>query len=90
MIRRDSNESRLFLYYCTRGGARELYQSRTTHERWDADEKSLDEMVELLREALSFSGRTHGRQRILELGLSNEQVAQRIIAIYQDVTKKED
>ena len=66
-----------------------LRNPRKTHGRWDGDEKSLDEMTELLREALSFSGRTHGRERILELGLSNEQVAQRIIAIYQEVTKKE-
>ena len=64
-----------------------LRNPRKTHERWDADEKSLDEMVELLREALSFSGRTHGRERILELGLSNEQVAQRIIKIYEDILK---
>ena len=64
-----------------------LRNPRKTHERWDGDEKSLDEMVELLREALSFSGRTHGRERILELGLSNEQVAQRIIQIYEDILK---
>ena len=67
-----------------------LRNPRKTHERWDADENSLNEMVDLLREALSFSGRTHGRERILALELSNEQVAQRIIAIYQDVIKKED
>ena len=66
-----------------------LRNPRKTHERWDADEHSLDEMTSLLREALSFSSRTHGRERILELGLSNEQVAQRIIAIYQEVIKKE-
>ena len=64
-----------------------LRNPRKTHERWDGDERSLDEMVDLLREALSFSGRTHGRERILELGLSNEQVAQRIIASYQEVLK---
>ena len=57
------------------------------HERWDADENSLNEMVDLLREALSFSGRTHGRERILALELSNEQVAQRIIKIYEDILK---
>ena len=64
-----------------------LRNPRKTHERWDGDEKSLDEMTELLREALSFSGRTHGRDRILALELSNEQVARRIIAIYQEVLK---
>lgn len=62
-----------------------LRNPRKTHERWDGDEKSLDEMVELLREALAFEGRTHGRERILELELSNEQVAQRILKIYEEV-----
>ena len=54
-----------------------------THERWDADEKSLDEMVTLLKEALAYNQRTNGRQRILEMGLSNEQVAERLMAIYE-------
>lgn len=62
-----------------------LRNPRKTHERWDADERSLDEMVELLKEALAFEGRTKGRERILELGLSNEQVAKRIINIYQHI-----
>jgi glycosyltransferase involved in cell wall biosynthesis len=59
-----------------------------THERWDADEKSLDEMVELLREALAYEGRTKGRERIVKLGLSNEQVARTIVGIYQQVLDK--
>lgn len=66
-----------------------LRNPRKTHERWDADEKSLDEMVALLKEALAFEGRTNGRKRIEELQLTNEAVAKRIIAIYQDVIKKE-
>ncbi len=65
-----------------------LRNPRKTHERWDADEKSLDEMVALLKEALAFEGRTHGRERILELKLSNEQVAQRIIRIYEEIVKQ--
>lgn len=64
-----------------------LRNPRKTHERWNGDEKSLDEMTSLLREALAFEGRTHGRQRILDLELSNEQVAKRIVAIYQQVLK---
>ena len=36
-------------------------------------------------EALAFEGRTKGRERILELELSNEQVATRIINIYEQV-----
>ena len=66
-----------------------LRNPRKTHERWDADGKSLDEMVELINDAMMFNGRAHGRERILELGLSNEQVAKRIIAIYQDIIKKD-
>lgn len=62
-----------------------LRNPRKTHERWDGDEKSLDEMVELLKEALAFGGRTNGRERILKLGLSNEQVAKRIIKIYERI-----
>ena len=62
-----------------------LRNPRKIHERWNADEKSLDEMTELLQEALQFTGRTNGRDRILEMGLSNEQVAQLLIAIYEGI-----
>ena len=65
-----------------------LRNPRKTHERWDADEKSFDEMVALLKEALAFTGRTHGRERIIESGLTNEQVAYRIIEIYEDIIGK--
>ena len=62
-----------------------LRNPRKTHERWDGDEKSLDEMVELLKEALAFEGRTNGRKRIEELQLTNEAVAKRIIKIYENI-----
>ena len=62
-----------------------LRNPRPTHERWDADERSLDEMVELLKQALAFGGRTNGRERIIEMGLSNEQVAKRLEGIYENV-----
>jgi len=65
-----------------------LRNPRKTHERWDADEKSLDEMVALLKEALAYGKRTKGRERILKLGLSNEQVAKRIIDIYEQILEK--
>lgn len=65
-----------------------LRNPRKTHERWDGDEKSQDEMVALLKEALAFEGRTHGRERIQKLGLSNEQVAQKIINIYNEILKR--
>lgn len=62
-----------------------LRNPRKTHERWDGDKKSLDEMVELLKEALTFEGRTKGRKRIEELQLTNEAVAKRIIKIYENI-----
>ena len=65
-----------------------LRNPRKTHERWDADENSLDEMAVLLKEALAFDGRTNGRERIIKLGLTNEQVARRIIEIYEDIIGK--
>lgn len=52
---------------------------------WQEDEKSLDEMVALLKEALHFKDRTNGRKRIEELGYTNEQVAKRIVEIYKQV-----
>lgn len=60
-----------------------LRNPRKTHERWDGDENSLCEMMELINDAMMFEGRTNGRERILKLGLSNEQVARKIISIYQ-------
>ena len=36
-------------------------------------------------QALAFETRTNGRERILEMGLSNEQVAERLMAIYQSL-----
>lgn len=65
-----------------------LRNPRKTHERWDGDEKSLDEMEALLKEALAYGKRTNGRERILKLGLSNEQVAQKIIDIYNEILKQ--
>ena len=44
-----------------------------------------NDIAAALQQALAFSGRTNGRDRILEMGLSNEQVAERLIAIYQSL-----
>lgn len=38
-----------------------------------------------LQKALAHVGKTNGRQRILEMGLSNDQVAEQLIAIYQSL-----
>ncbi len=42
-------------------------------------------IAEALQQALAFSGKTNGRQRILEMGLSNTQVAKRLMAIYKQL-----
>lgn len=62
-----------------------LRNPRKTHERWDADKNSLQEMVTLLQEALMYNKRTNGRQRIIDKGLSTEQVAKKILAIYKQI-----
>ena len=43
------------------------------------------DIAEALQKALAFEGKTNGRDRILKMGLSNEQVAQRLIAIYEGI-----
>ena len=42
-------------------------------------------IAEALKKAIAFEGKTNGRERILEMGLSNEQVAAQLIAIYQSL-----
>ena len=42
-------------------------------------------IAEALQQALAFPGKTNGRQRIIEMGLSNEQVAERLMAIYKQL-----
>ena len=41
-----------------------------------------------LVQAFAFSGRTNGRKRIIELGLDNEKVAEKVIRIYQSIINK--
>ena len=43
------------------------------------------DIAEALQKALAYEGKTNGRERIQEMGLSNEQVAARLIAIYQSL-----
>ena len=43
------------------------------------------DIAEALRRALAFNGRTNGRERIMEMGLSNEQVAKQLEGIYANV-----
>ena len=42
-------------------------------------------IAEALRKAIAFEGKTNGREKILEMGLSNEQVAKRLMAIYESI-----
>jgi glycosyltransferase involved in cell wall biosynthesis len=46
------------------------------------------DVASCLRQALSFQGKTKGRQRIIDLGLPMEQVAEQIIQIYHIVLNK--
>ena len=55
---------------------------------WKGDEHSAEELAELLKQALAFEGRTKGRERIVELGYTNELVAKKIIKIYEDIIGK--
>lgn len=64
-----------------------LANKKGTPADWEGDESSVDEMAELLKNALLFEGRTKGRERIVELGYPNEQVAKRIISIYEGIIK---
>ena len=46
-------------------------------------------LVNLLQQALSFNGRTDGRQRIIEQGLTNDLVAEKLLTIYNQVLNNE-
>ena len=43
------------------------------------------DIAEALQKALAFNGRTNGRERIIAMGLSNEQVAKQLEGIYEHV-----
>lgn len=45
------------------------------------------ELADSLNEAIAFKGKTQGPQRIADRGLSNDHIAQRILEIYEKVTK---
>ena len=44
-----------------------------------------NEIAKALQKALAFEGKSNGREKIIEMGLSNEQVAKRLIVIYESV-----
>lgn len=43
------------------------------------------DIAQALQKAIAYEGKTNGRDRILEMGLSNEQVAKQLMAIYQSL-----
>ncbi len=51
-------------------------------------ERNPDDIANKIRMALSFKGKTNGRQRIIDLGLSNDLVAKRLLEIYKEVLKQ--
>ena len=49
--------------------------------------RDANDIAELLRQAMTFEGKTNGRERIIADGLDNQQVAARLIEIYQNLCK---
>lgn len=43
------------------------------------------DIAEALQQAIAFEGKTNGRERILKMGLSNEQVAKQLVEIYKQI-----
>ena len=43
------------------------------------------DIAQALLQATTFEGKTNGREKIIEMGLSNEQVAKRLVEIYESV-----
>lgn len=64
-----------------------LENKKGTRADWVGDECSVNELKQMIREALSLNGRTHGRDRIQEIGYTNEKIAEKIITIYEEILK---
>ena len=47
------------------------------------------DIANCLQSAISFTGKTKGRQRVLDNGLSNELVAKKILEIYKLVSHQD-
>lgn len=50
-----------------------------------ADSNHPEELAELMRKALSFTGRTKGRDKVLADGLDNQNVAKKLVEIYTKI-----
>lgn len=55
-----------------------------------ANTREPEELAGLLRKALSFEGRTKGRNKIIADGIDNRQVAKQLIEIYERVLRSEN
>ena len=55
-----------------------------------ANTRKPEELAGLLRKALSFEGRTKGRDKIIADGIDNRQVAKQLIEIYERVLRSEN
>lgn len=51
-------------------------------------ERNPQDIASKLQLALSLNSRTKGRERIIELGLTNDLVAKRLVEIYEDILRK--
>ena len=67
-----------------------LANKNGTPADWGGDEHSAGELAELLKEALNFKGRTQGRERIQKIGYTNEQIARKIVEIYETYVEVAD
>ena len=54
-----------------------------------ANTYEVEEFAELLGKALAFGGKTKGRERLLADGISDRQIAQRLIQIYESVLNRQ-
>ena len=52
-----------------------------------ASTRKPEELTDLLRKSLDFNGKTTGRARLLEQGLTNDLVAAKLLTIYQQLSK---
>lgn len=50
-------------------------------------ERNAVDIADKIRLALTFNGKTSGRQRIMDLGLSNDIIAKKLISVYNNVLK---
>lgn len=60
----------------------------TSQAFWEGNNSSARELSELLIKAISYKERTEGRERIKELGYTNELIAVSLLKIYEQVIDK--